>query len=1483
MTIQWKKSICPYCGVGCGLNVGVEDGKVVDIHGLKGYPVNDGDICHLAANLPAVFTAEERLTGPMIRRDGELVPSGWDETIEHTASNLKRIIDKHGPDSVAFYGGAINLSEEYYLINKLMKAAIGTNNVECSTRLCMSSSALGFISTIGIDAPPACYADIEEADLFFIAGSNMAVSLPVLFNRVHTTNLRNNDTKVIVVDPRRTETAEIADIHLQIWPGTDVAINNAIANILLKEGYVDEEHVNTYCSGFNELKKHLEKYTPSKAAGITGCQKEKIIEAAHTIGRAKAMLAFWMMGYNHSTQALFKNNTLHNLLLLTGNYCRPGAGMIGVNGEANTQGNRWVGTLSHLLPGIRMISDPKHRQELADFWNIPVDKISTAPGRSIIDIIKGLHSGEVRALWISTTNPAVSLPNSNWIEEGLNKAEFLIVQDIFHPTATTMLADVVLAGAHWCEKTGTYISSERRVELVEKMVEPPGKAKADYEIIWSVARAMGFDKEFPYTTPEEVFEEFKKITHGRICDMGGVSYKRLRGGTGPQLPCPEAGHPGTARLFQDMSFPRPGGRAALLARDYIGAAERIDPEYPIVLITGRQAEHFNTRTRSGCAKSFDDSESENFIEIHTDDAESMEIGEGDELEVISRRGRVNGPARITDRVLPRTIYMNMHYSKIPGVGSGKQANLVTNAVYDVHTSQPEFKYCAVAISKVSSEYKKDHYLSKPPIDGDVDAMNKAANFLEGLICTCPAGILITDSAQNIIMANQTLCNIFDCSNNEVIETNLFIWLEQFGPDAIRVWTELENNIYQKGCCHNVELQKRTASDVKRCFSVNASRSKQMIIDDTRCIISIWNDITKLKNAEEGQLKSQQMLNLVMDNIPQSIFWKDKNSVYLGCNRNFAKGAGIARTEDIVGKTDYDLAWKKEEADFYRKCDKRVMKTGQPEYHIVQPQLQANGKQAWLDTNKIPLCDLEGKTIGILGTYEDITERKLSEENMKGFADVIEESLNEIYIFDAKTLRFILVNRGARQNLGYSLEELLNLTPLDLTPKLTAESYAKLIEPLQDGGKQKIVFTTVQRRKDGSLYDVDVHLQLTTFQSIPAFVAIILDITEYKQITAILEEARNKAEVASITKSEFLANVSHELKTPLNAVIGFSEVLMDKSFGEVNVKQEKYLNNINSGGKRLLEMIDRIIDLSNVETGKMELELDEVLLPQLLKYTVTSFQPSALKKNITIKTHIDNELLPVAADQAKLKRIVSLFIDNSIKFTPDGGMIRVEAIGLEGGVQISVTDTGIGIKPEEQKHIFDGFTQVDSTITRKHGGLGLGLALARRLTILHGGKIWMKSPPGKDMALDVGKGSSFIFTIPYKPEQHDGQIVDPMAKFLLWECFIEHVERILLLHERMKHKFCLLHLEPETGEKELDPLTFAEVFKDVIRKYEIFTQSKDRKCYCTVLFEVDRGKMEKAVERIDKALKARGFSFNITTVIYPEDGDSVEALCKALKI
>ena len=696
--MKWKKSVCPYCGIGCGLKVGHENGKILKVVPIKNHPTNHGLICQLPVNLPELFSHKDRLRNPMVRQDNELRFASWDKAISLVSLELNRIIKDYGPHAVAFFSGANCISEEYYLVNKLLKGVIGSNNVESSARLCMASTAMGFISTLGADAPPTCYADIEEADLFFIAGNNMAVSLPVIYNRICAAK-KNNKTKVIVVDPRKTQTTSIADIHLQIKPGTDVALNNSLAHVLIKEGFVDDKFIKKYTTGFDDLKEIVTTYPPSHGARVTGISERQIIDTANTIGLSKAMLTFWFQGYNQSSQAVFKNNTLHNLSLLTGNFCRPGAGPLSITGEANTMACRWIGTLSHLLPGLRLVSNSRHRKEIAELWNIPVEKINPVPGRSVIDIIKGLHSGDVRALWILAANPAASLPDTAWVKEGLSKAELLVVQDIFHPTETSMLADVVLAASQWSEKTGTYISSERRIQLAEKIVDPPGESKSDCEIICMIARKMGFPDEFPYNSPEEIFDEWKKATHGRICDMNGVSYDRLRNNVGPQLPCPEEDHPGTERLFEDMQFPRPDGRAALLARDYKVPAENTDDEYPFALITGRMASHFNTGTRTSRVTHLNDSVNINFMEIHPDDAAKFEIVDGDEVDIISRRGRVRGTVSIKDLLLPGTVYMNLHYGETITSKENTLVNLVCNPVYDTLSKQPIYKFCAVKIEK----------------------------------------------------------------------------------------------------------------------------------------------------------------------------------------------------------------------------------------------------------------------------------------------------------------------------------------------------------------------------------------------------------------------------------------------------------------------------------------------------------------------------------------------------------------------------------------------------------------------------------------------------------------------------------------------------------------------------------------------------------------------------------------------------------------
>ncbi len=701
MGISWQKSTCPYCGYGCGVLVGMEEGKITQIKGLPDHPANFGKLCMLMLHYPPIFYDTHRLKYPLKRTNSELEFEriSWDTAEKTISQDLLRIMKEYGPQAIAFYGGAINLTEEYYLMNKLMKGMIGSNNLECSTRICMASTAVGFISTFGLDAPPTCYEDIEEADLFFIAGINMAVSNSVLFNRILTAK-RNNNAKIIVVDPRRTQTAKRADLHLQILPGTDVYLNNTIVHLLFENRFVDEKTLPLYASGLQELKNHVAECTAEWGALKTHCSAADIVAVANLIGTSKRMITIWLQGYNHSTDAVFKNNTLHNISILTDNIGKKGVGPLSITGEANALGNRWVGALSHLLPGMRMISNYKHRKDIADIWDVPAEKISGVPGKSILEIIEGLHSGEIKALWIMTTNPAVSLPNSTWVRGGLKKAELLIVQDIVHPTATTEFADFILPAAQWCEKEGTFISSERRIELVEKFIDPPGEAKPDCEIIWNIAKAMGYESYFPYRTPEDVFKEIQLSFKGRLCDLSGVDYDRLRGQIGVQLPCPTKDHPGTKRLFLNREFPRPDGRAALLSRTSSSSYEVPSMDYPFILNTGRISSQFNSGTRTGCCPALNKLGTSGYIEISPSDAEELEIHNRDRVEVSSLRGKIILPARISPSLLQGTAFIPWNFGKDLASGADISVNLLTKNIFDVHSKQPAYKYTTIALRKI---------------------------------------------------------------------------------------------------------------------------------------------------------------------------------------------------------------------------------------------------------------------------------------------------------------------------------------------------------------------------------------------------------------------------------------------------------------------------------------------------------------------------------------------------------------------------------------------------------------------------------------------------------------------------------------------------------------------------------------------------------------------------------------------------------------
>ncbi len=698
---RWVKSYCPYCGVGCGLLAGLGDGAVVKVKGDPDHPSSLGDLCAKAVYLPETLKTTDRLVHPQMRRcqDGPFTRVSWEVALKSTAKKFCEIIDEHGPNAVAFYGSGQLTTEEYYVANKLVKGFIGTNNFDTNSRLCMASAAAGYKISLGSDGPPASYADIDVADCFFLIGTNTADCHPVIFKRIKQRKMSDPERVMIVaVDPRRTETADFADLYLPIRPGTDIALLNSMLHVLVKQDLIDRGFVNLHTEGFREMMDLVEKYSPQVAEQICGIPECLIVEAAMIFGKADKALTLWSMGVNQSTVGVHKNNAIHNLHLATGKIGKPGCGPFSLTGQPNAMGGREVGGMGHLLPGYREVANALHREEVARFWRIPPGRISPAPGLSALDLFEAVGRGEVKAVWILATNPAASAPDTDFIERALRLAELVVVQDAYHPTGTTQFAHVLLPAAQWSEKEGVMTNSERRITYMPKVAEAPGEALPDWKILTLFAREMGFQEDFPYESSEELFAELVQLTQGTPCDYSGASYERLKKEGPLQWPCPGPDHPGSVRLYGEFSFPTPDGRANFIPVEHQEPFEVPDRDYPLVLTTGRVKNHWHTMTRTGKAEGLLKSCREPFLEMNLADAKRWAIRDADFAEVISRRGKAMVQVRVTEEIRPGTCFMPFHWGR--QFGFYKAANNLTISARDPVSRQPELKACAVRVKRI---------------------------------------------------------------------------------------------------------------------------------------------------------------------------------------------------------------------------------------------------------------------------------------------------------------------------------------------------------------------------------------------------------------------------------------------------------------------------------------------------------------------------------------------------------------------------------------------------------------------------------------------------------------------------------------------------------------------------------------------------------------------------------------------------------------
>ncbi|PJZ49672.1 NAD(P)H-nitrite reductase [Leptospira saintgironsiae] len=696
------QTTCPYCGVGCGLKVEKSGPLEISVSGDPDHSTNRGILCSKGMNLHySVMDRSDRLLFPMMREDrfAPLKKTSWDKALDFAAEKFKSFIKEFGPDSVGFYVSGQLLTEEYYIINKLTKGFLGTNNIDTNSRLCMSSAVTGYKMAFGEDAVPVGYDDLDLADCFLVAGANPAWCHPIVFRRIEARKKENPNIKLIVIDPRRTESCEHADIHLQIDPGTDIYLFHAIARILIEKDWIDPKFIQDHTEGFEELKTKVFEISVLKAAEICGISSELIYKTAEYISKANGFISLWAMGLNQSVVGVNKNLALINLSLLTGHIGKPGSGPFSLTGQSNAMGGREVGGLCNLLPAHRDLENPEHRKEVAKFWG--VDSISETPGYSATEIFEKLASGRMKAIWIICTNPAVSLPDVRSAESGLRLAEFVVVQDISADSSVIPFADLVLPAAGWAEKKGTMTSSDRSISVLPKILEPPGEARADSWIIQDFAKRMGFGPSFHYSDEEEIFLEHCRLTEGTKIDILGLDYEEIRKHRAVRWPYPQKGHLDNIRLFGDGKFYRKNEKAKIHSVRSEDDSEKPDEDFPLVLTTGRIRDQWHTMTRTGKVKKLREHRPEPFLEIHPDDAYKYDIKDGMVVTISSKRGSVRAKALLTESIKRGVVFLPMHWGRKNGTDIFRSNNL-TSSASDPFSKQPGFKISAVRIT----QYKK---------------------------------------------------------------------------------------------------------------------------------------------------------------------------------------------------------------------------------------------------------------------------------------------------------------------------------------------------------------------------------------------------------------------------------------------------------------------------------------------------------------------------------------------------------------------------------------------------------------------------------------------------------------------------------------------------------------------------------------------------------------------------------------------------------
>lgn len=682
---------CPYCGMQCGMNLLVEKNKVVGVEPRYDFPVNEGRLCPKGVTAYLQTHHPDRLLHPLIKRNGNFERATWDEALDLVVSKFKEIQAKNGKDAIAVYSGSSLTTEKTYLVGKFARVGLQTRFIDYNGRLCMASAAAGNNKAFGVDRAANPWSDIPNAEVLIIAGANCAETFPILNGFLW--KQRDNGGIWIIIDPRETPTARQGDLHLQLKPGTDVAVANGILNVLINENLIDEEFIKNRTNDWEATCETALKYTPEIASEISDVPAEKIIQAARLYGRAKTGMILHARGIEHHSNGTENVLSYINIVLATGKIGSEGRGYGTITGQGNGQGGREHGQKADQLPGYRSMLNPEHRKYVSDVWGIDESEMPLA-GVSAVEVFEKMREGEIKGLLSICSNMMVSLPDTNKVRESLNGLEFNVCIDFFM-SESARHADVVLPGTTWAEDEGTTTNGEGRVIKINKAINPPGDAKEDWWILQEIARRMGRGKYFQFNSPREIFDELRLASKGGKADYFGITYEKIKEQDGVFWGCPTLEHKGTPRLFEEK-FAHDDGKAKFHPIEYKGAAEKPDDEFPLIYTTGRIVHQYLSGNQTRRIGFLVQQCPEPYVEIHPETALKYKINDGERVKVISRRGEGIFPALVVKTIRPDTIFIPYHW------GDEKAANLLTNAALDPTSRIPEYKACAARIEKIHS-------------------------------------------------------------------------------------------------------------------------------------------------------------------------------------------------------------------------------------------------------------------------------------------------------------------------------------------------------------------------------------------------------------------------------------------------------------------------------------------------------------------------------------------------------------------------------------------------------------------------------------------------------------------------------------------------------------------------------------------------------------------------------------------------------------